>query len=95
MSSLSLEQVRNIADLAMLELSEDELLKIQKELNDIFSYVDKLSAVPTRGVVPTSHVHGVTNAFRNDVVKESLDIEKVAQNAPAFDKQGFEVPKIL
>lgn len=93
--SLTNDEVKHIAKLAALELSEEDLEKVKGELNDILGYVDQLQNVSTEGVAPTSHVHGVINAFRDDVVKPSLNLEDVKRNAPDIDEAGFKVPKIL
>jgi len=93
--SLTNEQVRHIAKLASIRLSDEEVETTKRELNSIFGYIDKLQQVPTAGVVPTSHVHGAVNFFRDDVVQKSLLTEEVARNAPDFSRDGFRVPKII
>jgi aspartyl-tRNA(Asn)/glutamyl-tRNA(Gln) amidotransferase subunit C len=93
--SLSEKEVLHVAKLARLELSPDEISHIQQELNEILNYVGKLSKVSTRGVAPTSHVHGISNIFRDDVVGESLSIDHLRQIAPDFVVSSFRVPKIL
>ena len=93
--SITLEDVRYAAKLAALQLSEAELEQRAKELADILEYVDKLSSLSTRGIPPTSHVHGVVNAFREDIVTESLPIDEVKRMAPEFKNDSYRVPKIL
>lgn len=93
--SLSNEELIRIAKLAQISVSAEELEKLRGELNQILAFVEKLSAVPTRGVEPTSHVHGVVNAFREDVVKKSLPLTDLEINAPDFSEEGFIVPKII
>ena len=93
--SLTEEEVRHVAKLACLALSDEEAKKIKNQLSSILDYIDKLSELNTKGVVPTSHVHGVVNAFRDDVVKESLAIEALEQNSPGFRNGCYVVPKIL
>lgn len=87
--------VLQVARLAGIQIPEGELEARSKELNDIVEYVAQLSSVNTRGVPPTSHVHGVVNFFREDVVVSSLPIEKVKENAPDFRQSGFRVPRII
>ncbi|MCC6931792.1 MAG: Asp-tRNA(Asn)/Glu-tRNA(Gln) amidotransferase subunit GatC [Deltaproteobacteria bacterium] len=89
------ETVKKVAKLSCLELNEEELHKMKQQISDILDYVEQLSKIPTEGVKPTSHVHGVTNAFRDDVVKESLPVEKVQKIAPDFRSGSFCVPKII
>ncbi|MCB0358763.1 MAG: Asp-tRNA(Asn)/Glu-tRNA(Gln) amidotransferase subunit GatC [Bdellovibrionales bacterium] len=93
--SLTTEQLRHIAKLAAIRVTDEEIESLGKELNDILAHVDKLGAVTTRGVVPMSHVHGATNFLREDVIRESLPKESIAPNAPRFDEQGFRVPKVI
>lgn len=93
--SITLDDVRHVAKLSALQLGEQELEQRAKELADILSYVDKLSSLSTRGIPATSHVHGVVNAFRDDVVTESLPVEEVKAFAPDFKNDSFRVPKIL
>ena len=93
--SITEDTVRYVAKLSGLALTDDETKKMQTELSDILNYVEHLSEVNTLGVVETSHVHGVTNFFRDDVVKDSFKVEDVAKNAPSYGASGFRVPKII
>lgn len=85
----------HIAKLASLELSNEETESLKSDLSTILEYVNALSELPTEGVVPTSHVHGSYNAFRDDIIKDSLSIDSVKQNAPNFGSGGFRVPKVI
>lgn len=71
MANLSHDDVRHIAKLARLNLSDEEVEKFSKELTTILEYVGKLQEVDTKDVEPTAQVTGLTNAFREDVVSES------------------------
>lgn len=93
--ALSEQDVRYVAKLAALELSDEEVLRMQKDLGEILEYFSKLSAVSSLGVMPTSHVHGVVNFFRDDVIKDSFSQEQAGENAPDFTNGFFRVPKIL
>jgi aspartyl-tRNA(Asn)/glutamyl-tRNA(Gln) amidotransferase subunit C len=93
--SLTNDQVRHIAKLASIRLEDHEVEIAKKELNSIFGYIDQLQKIPTAGVVPTSHVHGVVNFFRDDVAGRSLPLEELEKNAPDFSRDGFRVPKIV
>ena len=93
--SLTDKDIRHIAKLSALEVREDELETRAKELADILNYVERLSAVSTRGVVPTSHVHGVVNFFRDDIIRDSLPVEDLERIAPDFKNSSFRVPKII
>lgn len=93
--SLSREDVLNVAKLSALAVSEQEISMLQTDLGAIINYVENLSSVDTSNIEPTSHVHGVVNAFREDIVKDSLEVEKVLKNAPEYAGSSFKVPKII
>ena len=93
--AISEEQVKHVAKLASLELSDEEITKYQKDLDEILEYINKLSEVNTENVPATSHVHGSVNVFRDDVVGESLPKDEALRNAPAKNENGFSVPKII
>ena len=93
--NLSIEEVRHVAKLTALELSEQELEKMKLDLNNILNFVNTLEELDTRNVLPTSHVHGAINAFREDIVRESFDQETALQNAADKKDSFFRVPKII
>lgn len=93
--SLTNDELVKLTKLAQISVSQDELNQLREELNGILSFVERLSSISTRGVEPTSHVHGVVNAFREDVVKKSLPVALLEANAPDFSEEGFIVPKII
>ena len=89
------KDIRHVAKLSALEISDEEIPQLEKDLSAILEYVERLSAVPTEGVPPMSHVHGVVNAFRDDICKDSLPLEDIERNAPDFAGNSFRVPKII
>lgn len=93
--SLDEKTIRHVATLAGLAVSDEQLDPLRSKLNEIVDYFDSLSRLNTRGVVPTSHVHGVVNAFREDIIKTSMPLEDVEAIAPDFATGGFRVPKIV
>jgi aspartyl-tRNA(Asn)/glutamyl-tRNA(Gln) amidotransferase subunit C len=72
MAQLTADQVRHIAKLARLTLSDDEVKKFTKELTAILDYVDVLQKVDTNGVEPLKQVTGLTSAFRDDVITDAI-----------------------
>lgn len=92
---ISKKEVEHVAHLARLTLTDEELVKMTGQLDNILSYVDKLKELDTRQVVPTSHVFSVSNAFREDVEKESLSQAEAVRNGPQQDGEMFQVPKII
>ena len=93
--SLSEKEVLQVGRLAALAMDEGEVKRYQTELGSILEYVHRLQQADTRGVPPTSHVHGVVNFFRDDIIKDSLPVESVREIAPDFSGGGFRVPRII
>ena len=88
-------EVEHVANLARLNLSEDELETMTGQLDNILSYFEKLAELDTSNVAPTSHVFSVTNAFREDKIKASLPREEAVMNGPQQNGESFQVPKII
>ncbi|MDD3581462.1 MAG: Asp-tRNA(Asn)/Glu-tRNA(Gln) amidotransferase subunit GatC [Desulfobacca sp.] len=93
--ALTPELVNHVAQLARLTLSAAEVELFTRQLNDILGYVEKLNELDTTGVPPMAHVLEISNAFRDDAVKDSLPVEQALQNAPAQERGGFLVPRII
>ena len=87
--------VAYVANLARLELTDEEKATFQSQLETIVQYVEKISAVDVEGVEPMMHGRPLVNAFREDVVKPSLDRETALANAPAKVGDEFLLPKIV
>ncbi len=92
---ITTEEIQHIANLARLNLSESELATMTGQLGKILNYVDTLEKIDTTGIPPTTHAVTITNAFREDSVRPSLDREAALANAPKADSESFIVPKIL
>ncbi len=88
-------QVRKVAKLSRLDLSEEEIKEFTGQLSAILDYVAKMNELDTTGIEPLAHCLPISNVFREDVVKESLGTEKTLANAPQRDGAFFKVPKIL
>ena len=88
------KEVEHIAALARLSLSDEEKKSLEKDLNAILGYVEKLGALDTEGIEPTSHAIDITNAFREDVLTPCERREKILENAPAKFESFFQVPPI-
>lgn len=88
-------QVRKVAKLARLDLTDSEVAEFSDQLSAILEYVEKMNELDTDNVAPLAHCLPVSNCFRDDIVKESLGTEKVLANAPQHDEAFFKVPKIL
>ncbi|MHC4912271.1 MAG: Asp-tRNA(Asn)/Glu-tRNA(Gln) amidotransferase subunit GatC [Planctomycetota bacterium] len=88
-------EVRKVAKLSRLELSDAEVAEFTGQLSAILDYVAKMNELDTEDVEPLAHCLAVSNVFRADCVKESLGTEKTLANAPERDGEFFKVPKIL
>ena len=92
MSSINL---KHIARLSRLHLTEEELKFFETQVAQILLFVDKLKEVDVKGVEPTSHPLSLSNVFRGDEVKPSIPIEEFLKHAPRARGRFFEVPKII
>ncbi|MFT4263883.1 MAG: Asp-tRNA(Asn)/Glu-tRNA(Gln) amidotransferase subunit GatC [Nocardioides sp.] len=95
MPELSRDEVRHLADLARIDLSDDELDHLAPQLNVILESVASIQGVAGDDVVPTSHPIPMTNVFREDVVVPGLTPAQALAGAPAQQDDKFEVPRIL
>jgi len=87
--------INHVAHLARLELSDEEKAKLSAQLAGILSYVAKLSEVDVTGVEPTAHAIPLSNVLRKDVVRPSIERERILANAPETARDLFIVPKIV
>ena len=92
---ISLRDVEHVARLARLELSDADKERMRRELDSILSYIDKLRAVDTEGVEPTSHAVPLTNVMREDVTRPSFPQSDMLANAPERSGDFFRVPKVI
>lgn len=92
---LTLDDVRRLAELARLELTEDEMRALVKELNGILRYADRLQQLDTNGVEPTLHAVPLENVLREDCVRPSLPVDETLSNAPDRSGDYFRVPRVL
>ncbi|MBN1436984.1 MAG: Asp-tRNA(Asn)/Glu-tRNA(Gln) amidotransferase subunit GatC [Sedimentisphaerales bacterium] len=92
---LTQEQVRHVAKLARLKISEDEVMLFTEQLSDILEYVAQLQKLDTENIEPLAHALPVHNVLREDVVKPSLSNDEALANAPQRDGEFFAVPKVL
>ena len=88
-------EVEHVARLARLELSETELDTFTAQMDSILSYVEKLNALNTDGITPTSHAVPMENAFRPDRLTPALGLDGALANAPKHADSFFMVPKVI
>ena len=87
--------VAYVAELARLELTDEEKAVFQPQLEDIVKYVEKIASVDVDGVPPTLHGQAIVNALREDEVRPSMDRELALGNAPLRSATEFTLPKIV
>jgi aspartyl-tRNA(Asn)/glutamyl-tRNA(Gln) amidotransferase subunit C len=93
--ALDLDQVRRIAHLARIEITDDEAQQALAQLNDIFAMIEQMRAVDTTGVEPMAHPLGGSQRLRDDVVTESDQRAGILANASAHEAALFLVPKVI
>ncbi len=93
--SLTLQEVKKIAKLARIKMTEDEIAKYQGELNKIFSWIEQLSEVDTNNVEPMYSVVNQPLLMRADEISDGGIRDKVLQNAPDSKYGFFVVPKVV
>ncbi|MBE9535894.1 MAG: Asp-tRNA(Asn)/Glu-tRNA(Gln) amidotransferase subunit GatC [Proteobacteria bacterium] len=89
------EEIRKVAHLARLELSEKESQQLTGDMNNVLGYIDKLAELETENVEPTSHAVPATNAFREDICRDFFSAEEGLSNAPDSEDGSFKVPKVI
>jgi aspartyl-tRNA(Asn)/glutamyl-tRNA(Gln) amidotransferase subunit C len=93
---ISADQTRHIARLARLQLDEEQVERMARQLGAILGYVEKLGELDTDTVEPTSHALAVTNVWRPDMPAElACDRDLLFGQAPRFEQGFYVVPKVL
>jgi aspartyl-tRNA(Asn)/glutamyl-tRNA(Gln) amidotransferase subunit C len=92
---LSRTQVMEIAELAKLELTEQEIEHYTEQLSKVLDYASRLEQLDTADIPPTASVLPVQNVMRDDVARPSLPREQVIANAPAAVDGQFRVDAVL
>ncbi len=95
MERISLAEVRHVAQLARLQLSDEELAVLQGELSSLLDHVEAIVALPTEGVAPTAHPLPLSNVLRPDVPGPCLEQRDALAAAPEAAEGRFLVPRIL
>jgi len=84
-----------VARLARLHLTDDESERLREQLSAILSYIDKLRALDTEQVEPTSHAVPLVNVMRDDAPEPCFPVEEMLANAPNREGDFFRVPRII
>lgn len=87
--------VRQVAQLARLALTDDEAVRFQQQLGQVLAHVEQLKSVDVSDVEPTAYAQPVFNVFREDAIRESLPREDVTANAPKSANGLIVVTKVV
>ncbi len=93
--AVTIHDVEYVASLAKLSFTEEEKRTLTAQLNEILKYMEQLNKLDTSHVEPLSHVIGLSNVFREDILRPGLTREETLQNAPARTDKFFKVPKVI
>ena len=86
---------RHLAELSNISLTDEELKRLKGDLEKIVQYIGELGELDTTGVEPTYQVTGLTNVWREDVIKPQLPREELLKLAPERTTDAVKVPKVL
>ena len=92
---LTLKEVNHIADLARLNLTEEEKQKYQEQLSAILDYAASLQSLDTSDIAPTASVLSTSSALRADVAGQSLPVEETLRNSASTSENQFRVPPVF
>ncbi|MEK4547114.1 Asp-tRNA(Asn)/Glu-tRNA(Gln) amidotransferase subunit GatC [Bacillus sp. FSL L8-0173] len=95
MSRISIEEVKHVAHLARLAITDEEAEMFTEQLDSIISFAEELNEVDTDNVEPTTHVLKMKNVMREDEAGKGLPVEDVMKNAPDYKDGYVRVPSIL
>lgn len=96
MSKITSDDVRRVAALAKIAITDEEASKFTKELASILGYVEQLNEIDVVGLKPTYQVTGQTNVMRKDeLINYGVDHNGLMQNVPRKKGDSIEVPKVL
>jgi aspartyl-tRNA(Asn)/glutamyl-tRNA(Gln) amidotransferase subunit C len=94
--SVTKDDVQYVANLARLQLGDEEAEALKEDMNEILGYIDQLNELDTSDVAPLEHVTDVTaTEFRKDEAGEPLSHEEALKNAPDADSDYFRVPRVI
>lgn len=92
---VSREEVLHIANLADLNIQENEIDEYAKNLQDILNFAEVINSVDTNNVTESIGTANNVNIFREDEIKEFADMELLLENAPEQENNMFKIPKVL
>ncbi|MGD8374308.1 MAG: Asp-tRNA(Asn)/Glu-tRNA(Gln) amidotransferase subunit GatC [Candidatus Woesebacteria bacterium] len=96
MSTITFDDVKYVAALSKIGVTDEEVKKLQNELGAILDHVKQLDSLSTVNIEPTYQVDGLKNVMRDDeIINYDVSREELLQNAPAQQQSQIKVPKVL
>lgn len=89
------QTVHKVADLARIEIKDNEVENLTKEMNKILTFMEKLNELDTDGVKPLVYMNEEANVWREDVAKNEISVKDGLKNAALHNERFFMVPKII
>ncbi len=93
--SISESDVRHVALLARLALTDEQVSRLQSELNSVLGHIEQMQKLDLSDVEPTSHPIPLRNVTRPDVIRPGLSHELAIMNAPEAENGAFVIPRIV
>ncbi|MFK5922289.1 MAG: Asp-tRNA(Asn)/Glu-tRNA(Gln) amidotransferase subunit GatC [Verrucomicrobiota bacterium] len=88
--------ISHIANLARIELTDDEISRFDAQLSQVLEYAAKLKELDVSGIEPTAHAYPIFDVVREDIAHdENFTAEEALSNAPSEALQQFKVPKVM
>lgn len=91
---ISKEEIKHIADLSMLNLSEEEIEGYTEDMKQIVEFANKINEVDTQSVEESAFASNEYNVFRKDEIRESFDRELLLSNAPSSNDESYTIPSM-
>ncbi|MFZ1812527.1 MAG: Asp-tRNA(Asn)/Glu-tRNA(Gln) amidotransferase subunit GatC [Candidatus Saccharimonadales bacterium] len=96
MTAITIDDVKRLATLSALVITDQQAEALRKQLDDILGYVAQLDDVDTTGVEPTYQVGGLENVMRDDTIKDyHVSRDDLLKNAPALEDGSIKVKRVL
>lgn len=89
------EEIKHIANLSMLNLSDEEIEKYTKDMEQIVEFANKINEIDTSKIEESAFALDATNVFRKDEVRESFDRELLLSNAPSSNGEAYSLPNVM
>lgn len=92
---ISKEEIKHIANLSMLNLSDEAVTKYTKDMEQIVEFANKINEIDTSDIEISAFSSDSVNVFRKDEVRESFDREILLSNAPSSNGEAYSIPNVM